>query len=115
SEDSWRRQRGQLSAAVLITRQLGRGSPHWRHRGGVSVTIASQQRRHTGPRLGCSSETPHAAQAGAISTAIRLSATRRTIERGSGGLAVDRRLVADLDPLGVAPEPLEAVELPGVG
>jgi hypothetical protein len=78
--DPLRRQRGHVEASRLMTRQLGSGSPHCRHNGGVSGTMALQHRPQTAPRVGRSSGVSHAAQRGAISTAIRLSAIVRTVE-----------------------------------
>ena len=75
-----RRQRGQSASGMLMARQVGRGSPHRSHRGGVSGRIDRQQRSHTGPSVGCSRSCPQAAQEGARTTERRESAATRSAD-----------------------------------
>jgi hypothetical protein len=97
-----------MPSARLITRQDGNGSPHLPHSGGEKGTIERQQAPQTAPRVGASCGRPHAAQAGASTAARKASARNRngSLRRG-GAAAPGQRLVADLDPFSVAPQPLE--------
>src|SRR5688572_297761 len=74
---------------------------------GVSGVAADQQPRQTAPRVGWSRGAPHPAQIGARTTAAAPSASGR---RRSAAF-LNRSLVGNLDPFGVAPQPLERIEL----
>jgi hypothetical protein len=63
-----RRQRGHWGFDRLIDRQEGRESPQRSQSGGVSGRTRRQQRAQTGPSVGRSSGSWHAAQAGARMT-----------------------------------------------
>ena len=135
-----RRQRGHRASGTLIARQVGSGSPQRSHSGGVSGRIDCQHRSHTGPCVGCSSSSSQAAQAGASTTLTGGQSARMAVQMRHVGRSrqcrVDRRSNhsagfwqfadvcdlashttsrGDLDPLRVAPQPLEAVEQPRLG
>src|SRR6266540_3116853 len=82
-------------------------------------TIAFQQRGQTAPRVGSSRGARHAAQAGARTTATTPSTRRKTKEGrrkyffllSSGFFLGVSRLVRDVDPFGVTPEPFERIEV----
>ena len=57
--------RAHTASGRLIARHVGSGSPQRSQSGGVSGRIDRQQAEHTGPRVGCSSSSPHAAHPGA--------------------------------------------------
>jgi hypothetical protein len=86
---------------MLMIRHDGSGSPQRSQSGGVNGVMLRQQSQQTGPRVGSGSGRSQAAQAGA-----RMTASRPSIAR--------LKILADLDSLGVAPQPLESVELAGV-
>ena len=114
AQRDWRAGGGSAGSAVarLSTRQDGSGSPQCAQSGGGTATMAAQQRGADGAAGGLVER----AGAGGARRREQDGDERRPRATGrhaaaSGRLGVGRRLVGDLDPLGVAPEPLERVEL----
>jgi hypothetical protein len=86
-----RRQRAHRPSAMLSTRQEASASPHVLQHGGISGGMFRQHVSQTGPSVGAGSGRWHAAQWGATSAAKSASHAR----------------FANLDALGITPEPLE--------
>ena len=90
-----------------MTRHDGSGSPQDSQSGGVRNRTDCQHGPHTGPHVGRSRISPQAAQDGARTTERTASSRPKArITRPVGLLRGGR----DVDALGVAPQPLEAVE-----
>src|SRR6188474_698279 len=99
-----RRQAGHMARNGSRTRHEGSIPPHVRQKGGIRRRTLAQQRGQTGPLSGSSRTRAQAAHPGARTTASSAFAAPRIASRV--------RLVGNLVPLGVSPEPLESVERP---